>query len=219
MATKNSIGGPKPTWDAQLNRDDLASDDFPTEPLALFEQWFKAARVSDIIEPTGATLATANSEGSPSARTVLVKSFDESGFYFYTNYASRKGKELSQNPQAALLFWWDQLERQVRIEGDIVQVTSAQSDRYFSSRPRGSQIGAHASPQSQPIISRTDLEQAVVETQAKYTHAEVPRPQNWGGYCLKPKHMEFWQGRTSRLHDRLAYSLKNNAWQIERLAP
>lgn len=216
MKTQNSSDG---AWEARLNRGDLESNDFPANPIAFFDQWFDEARASDIIEPTGATLATANNQGCPSARTVLVKSYDEAGFYFYTNYTSRKGEELSQNPQAALLFWWDQLERQVRIEGKIVQVSSAQSDRYFSSRPRGSQIGAHASPQSQAIASRTSLEQAVIETQAKYANAEVPRPQNWGGYCLKPNHMEFWQGRTSRLHDRLAYSLKNSTWQVERLAP
>ncbi len=205
-------------WDARLNRDDLAGD-APADPLSLFGQWFADARSAELIEPTGATLATVGHDAKPSARTVLVKRFDDQGFYFYTNYSSRKGQELSANPHAALLFWWDKLERQVRIEGEVAMLSAGESSRYFASRPRGSQIGAHASPQSEVIASRAVLEQRFAETEAQFGSGEIARPENWGGYRLTPEHIEFWQGRKNRLHDRLLYIRSNKLWRIERLAP
>ena len=165
------------------------------------------------------TLATATADGRPTARIVLLKSFDERGFVFFTNYHSRKGDELSDNPRACLLFYWPQVWRQVRIEGAVEKVTADESDAYFSSRPLGSRIGAWASNQSEVVKSREDLEQQFAELSARYGD-QVPRPPHWGGYRVKPAMIEFWQGRDNRLHDRLRYSLQiNGSWLIERLAP
>lgn len=165
------------------------------------------------------TLATADKDGRPSARIVLMKSFDEQGFVFYTNYDSRKGQELAENPRACLLFYWSPLWRQVRIEGAVEKVSEAESEEYFHSRPLGSKLGAWASDQSQPVESREQLEKQFEEFNSKFAD-NVPRPPHWGGYRLRPDVIEFWQGRENRLHDRLRYTLqKDGSWLIERLAP
>ena len=165
------------------------------------------------------TLATADKEGQPTARIVLLKNFDEQGFVFYTNYDSRKGHELAENPRVCLLFYWSQLWRQVRIEGSVAKVSEAESDEYFHSRPLGSKVGAWASDQSQPVESREQLEKRFEEFSSRFADS-VPRPQHWGGYRVKPDLIEFWQGRENRLHDRMRYNLQpDGTWIIERLAP
>jgi len=190
-------------------------------PIRQFEEWFRILPSLGVSEQdaTSMTLATATADGRPTARIVLLKSFDERGFVFFTNYHSRKGDELSDNPRACLLFYWPQVWRQVRIEGAVEKVTADESDAYFSSRPLGSRIGAWASNQSEVVKSREDLEQQFAELSARYGD-QVPRPPHWGGYRVKPAMIEFWQGRDNRLHDRLRYSLQDNgSWLIERLAP
>jgi len=190
-------------------------------PIRQFEEWFRILPSLGVSEQdaTSMTLATATGDGRPTARIVLLKSFDERGFVFFTNYHSRKGDELSDNPRACLLFYWPQVWRQVRIEGAVEKVTADESDAYFSSRPLGSRIGAWASNQSEVVKSREDLEQQFAELSARYGD-QVPRPPHWGGYRVKPAMIEFWQGRDNRLHDRLRYSLQDNgSWLIERLAP
>ncbi len=189
-----------------------------TDPHDQFSQWFQQALHSEVREPTAMTLATADATGCPSARIVLLKGFDSQGFVFYTNYHSRKGQELTANPQASLLFFWPELERQVRIEGHVSPVPAAESDAYFHSRPLGSRIGAWASPQSQPI-SHADLAARVHEL-AEQLGDHPARPPHWGGYRLQAKRIEFWQGRPSRLHDRLVYARDTDgAWAITRIAP
>jgi len=187
-------------------------------PLEQFSIWFNEALQAQVPEPNAMTLATTTPEGRPSARIVLLKGYDEQGFVFFTNYPSRKGKELASNPYASLLFFWPALERQVRLEGSIEKVTAAESDEYFHSRPLGSRIGAWVSPQSQPI-TRAELEsRTLVLTESLGSNPE--RPDHWGGYRLKPDYVEFWQGRPSRLHDRLVFQRDNNeAWSRLRLAP
>lgn len=187
-------------------------------PLQQFTLWFDEALKAGVPEPNAMTLATATLAGRPSARTVLLKGFDERGLVFFTNYASRKGNELAENPWASLLFFWPALERQVRLEGRIEKVSDAESDEYFHSRPLGSRIGAWVSPQSQPI-TRAELESRTVELTA--TLGEHPqRPPHWGGYRLAPDYVEFWQGRPSRLHDRLAFRQDEaGQWSRQRLAP
>lgn len=206
-------------WQIQLDRHDLAGPNTPEDPIALFSGWLNTARTAGLVDATAMTLATVNTEGKPSARTVLLKGFDATGFRFYSNRRSRKGRELAANPNAALVFWWDRLERQVRIEGAVAELPAAASDAYFAARPRGSQIGAHASPQSRVIDSREALQAAVVQTTERFTDADIPRPDCWGGYRLKPSCIEFWQGRANRLHDRLRYQHSDNVWRCERLAP
>jgi pyridoxamine 5'-phosphate oxidase len=199
-----------------LDRADVAAD-----PIEQFNIWFDEAVVSQILEPNAMILATVGVDGKPSARVVLLKDVDTEGFVFYTNYESRKGFDLAINPYAALCFNWLDLQRQVRIEGEVTKVAETLSDAYFQSRPHGSRIGAWVSPQSQVIESRTILEEKEIELNQKYTNSDfIPRPTHWGGYVLKPTLIEFWQGRSSRLHDRIQYS-KTVAgdWQIERLAP
>lgn len=197
----------------------LAEADIDQSPFTQFGKWFKEAVDAQLYEPNVMTLATADLSGKPSARILLLKAFDENGFVFYTNYASKKGEQLAQNPQAAMVFFWPELERQVRIEGTIVKVSAEESTSYFHSRPKGSQIGATASPQSSVIADRTLLEERVKELTATYEGQEIPRPEHWGGYLLEPDLIEFWQGRPSRLHDRINYTWVEGVWTINRLAP
>lgn len=198
---------------------ELSEADIDKNPIAQFAKWFKDALDAKLYEPNVMTLATAGLSGKPSSRILLLKGFDEDGFVFFTNYNSKKGKDLQENPQAALQFFWPELERQVRIEGIVTKATAEASTAYFHSRPKGSQIGASASPQSTVIPDREILEDRVKELTATYQETEVPRPEHWGGYVLKPAHIEFWQGRPSRLHDRITYTSVNGVWTINRLAP
>lgn len=188
-------------------------------PFEQFSNWFDQAAKSGIAEPNAMTLATVDSHGMPHARVVLLKALDETGFVFYTNYHSDKAKQLAQNPHASLLFFWIELQRQVRISGSVKKVTSAESDAYFGLRPRASQLGALASPQSQVIPDREHLEQRFVLLEKQYSEKPINRPENWGGYRLTPVRMEFWQGRPSRLHDRIVYEKSGSHWLIKRLAP
>ena len=196
----------------------LSETEVPHNPWVLFQLWFDQAVKAQCPEPNSMTLATADQAGNPSARIVLLKGADQNGFTFFTNYESQKGRELAIRPQAALLFHWHELERQVRIKGLVERVSAAESDEYFHSRPAASRIGAWASPQSSAIPSREFLEEAEKRYQAEFGDAP-PRPAHWGGYCLKPTEIEFWQGRPSRLHDRIHYQLDAANWKIERLAP
>jgi len=198
----------------------LTEDRVEKHPYLQFDKWFKDVLKADFREPTAVILATSTRRGKPSARAVLMKEYNENGFVFYTNYQSRKGRELDENPRAALLFYWDRLERQVRVEGKVSKVSSRQSDDYFGIRPRESRIGAIASPQSEVIKDRMVLEKKVAELAKKFEAIEtIPRPVHWGGYTLKPTYFEFWQGQPNRLHDRIAYLLSKGNWKIKRLAP
>jgi pyridoxamine 5'-phosphate oxidase len=198
----------------------LLEKDVAAHPVQQFQKWWEQALAADILEPNAMTLATASADGLPSARIVLVKDFDERGFVFYTNYNSYKALQLEENPKASLLFHWKELERQVRIVGVVEKVADAESDEYFQSRPIGSRVGAWASPQSKVIKNREWLEDAVTKRMEEFREGAVPRPPHWGGYRVKPVIIEFWQGRYSRLHDRIQYSLEENGtWKIERLAP
>ncbi len=192
--------------------------DAHNNPFKQFELWFEEAIKSKANEPNGMILSTVNKKGRPSSRIVLLRGMQNNGFNFFTNYDSRKGKELKENPYGCLLFFWPELERQIRIEGKIEIAPAAISDEYFALRPRNSRIGACASPQSKVLKNRQELEKLVDAINAKYT-ADVPRPKNWGGYILKANYYEFWQGRQSRLHDRICYNLKNKKWVKQRLAP
>jgi len=192
--------------------------DANNNPFKQFETWFEEAIESKANEPNGMVLSTVNKKGRPSSRIVLLRGMQNNGFNFFTNYDSRKGKELKENPYGCLLFFWPELERQIRIEGKIEIAPTAISDEYFALRPRNSRIGACASPQSKVLKNRQELEKLVEAINAKYTE-DVPRPKNWGGYILKASYYEFWQGRQSRLHDRICYNLKKGAWVKQRLAP
>lgn len=195
--------------------------DVDKNPFTQFKKWFENAVAVNILEPNAMTLATANAKGQPSARVVLLKGYDEQGFTFYTNYNSQKGHDISVNPNVALVFAWLPLARQIRIEGRAAKIAPHLSDAYFQSRPKKSQIGAWASPQSQVITSRQVLEDNFQQLSQQYAHVEkLERPPHWGGYRVVPHLVEFWQGRPSRLHDRIGYRLENNGnWNIERLAP
>ncbi len=189
-------------------------------PIEQFTRWWEEAINSHIDEVNAMTLATATPDGLPSARIVLLKGYDENGFVFFTNYNSHKGHELAKNPHAALVFFWKELERQVRIEGVVEKIPAAESDAYFQSRPAGSRIGAWASPQSSVIAGREVIEAAYSQFEKQFSSNSIPRPEHWGGYIVKPISVEFWQGRSSRLHDRILYSLSDSkAWERERLAP
>ncbi|MBD1831493.1 pyridoxamine 5'-phosphate oxidase [Cyanobacteria bacterium FACHB-472] len=201
-------------------RSGLERADADPNPFKQFRKWFDQAREAQLPEPNAMTLATATSLGNPSARMVLLKDFDERGFVFYSNYESHKAQQLQENPWASLVFWWAELERQVRIDGRVEKVSDKESDTYFHSRPLLSQLGAWASHQSQVIDSREVLEQRLEELKEKFENQEIPRPRHWGGYRVIPTGIEFWQGRPSRLHDRLFYQLcDDGSWVIERLSP
>lgn len=217
MTSKQSdIGGIRTAYKlGELSENELAPD-----AIAQFRKWFAEALEKDVMEPNAMTLATSSTDGRPSARIVLLKDLDDAGFGFFTNYESQKGTELNTNPVAALLFFWPELQRQVRVVGKVVKMPAAQSDAYFSSRPAGSRLGAIASPQSREITDRTELDARLAELEQRYADgADIPRPAHWGGYRLQPDTIEFWQGRDNRLHDRLVYSREGTRWKLVRLAP
>jgi pyridoxamine 5'-phosphate oxidase len=189
------------------------------DPIAQFRAWFDGATAAGVAEPNAMVLATATPDGRPSARVVLLKGVDERGFAFFTNNRSRKGRELASNPYAALAFFWTEIERQVRVEGAVVAVAPPESDLYFQSRPRDSQLGAWASPQSEVIAGRAELERRRDELAGQFAGGPVPRPPHWGGFRVVPEAVEFWQGRPGRLHDRLRYSRAAGGWRVERLGP
>lgn len=202
----------------EYERVGLSEGELAADPVDQFRLWLEQVQAVDPVEFTAMTLATADREGRPSARVVLLKGVDERGFVFYTNYESRKGRELAENPRAALVFYWAVLDRQVRVEGTVERTTREESEAYFASRPLGSRLGAWASPQS-GVIQREDLERRVREAAARFGQ-EVPLPDAWGGFRLRHEVVELWQGRLSRLHDRLCYvRLPEGGWRIERLAP
>jgi pyridoxamine 5'-phosphate oxidase len=198
----------------------LSETEVDADPIRQFRAWFEQAEAANLPEPNAMTLATATPDGQPAARVVLLKAFDESGFTFYTNYEGRKGRELTANPRAALLFFWGELQRQVRIEGTVERVSEAESDAYFRSRSLGSRLGAWASQQSEVISGRDVLEDRVRELARRFPEGEVPRPPFWGGFRVWPLSIEFWQGRPDRLHDRLRYQrVQSGGWRLERLSP
>ena len=198
----------------------LTEEDLLGDPIAQFQSWFEDACRAEVFEPNAMTLATVGADGQPSARVVLLKGVDRRGLAFFTNLMSRKSRELDASARAALVFWWGPLARQVRFEGTVERVADAEADAYFASRPRGSQIGAWASPQSAVIADRRALEDAARAHEERFGAGAVPRPEFWGGFRLLPLRAEFWQGRTDRLHDRLRYSRDaSGGWRLERLAP
>ena len=203
----------------EYTRAGLQEPDVDPDPVEQFRRWFDEALAANLREPNAMTVATATPDGRPSARVVLLKGFDERGFVFYTNYEGRKGRELEENPYAALLFYWGELERQVRIEGPVSRVSGEDSDAYYASRPRGSRLGALASEQSRVVGSREVLEGRIGSLEAEYEGSDVPRPAFWGGYRVEPGVVEFWQGRENRLHDRIVYRRGDGDWRIERLQP
>lgn len=202
------------------SRQALTEDSVSQDPLDQFKVWLNEAIVSQVLEPTALVLSTVSADCRPSARVVLLKEVSSEGFVFFTNYESRKGQDLAEHPFACLTFFWAELERQVRIEGSIVKVTDEVSDAYFHTRPRGSQIGAWASPQSKEILSREELELADKKYNEEFASlSAIPRPKHWGGYVLKAERIEFWQGRPNRLHDRILFELDGDNWTRKRLAP
>jgi pyridoxamine 5'-phosphate oxidase len=202
------------------SRFSLREEDLDADPIRQFEKWFEEASLSEIAEPNAMSLATATPKGRPSVRIVLLRAVDQRGFAFFTNYDSRKGRELDANPHAALVFFWQSLERQVRVEGQVERVDVDESDRYFQSRPLASRLGAWASPQSDVIADRQVLEERCRELEARFGDGDIPRPGNWGGYRVIPESIEFWQGGPGRLHDRLRYTKRQGeGWLVERLGP
>jgi pyridoxamine 5'-phosphate oxidase len=199
---------------ARLDEKDVSRD-----PIAEFARWFAEAQAAEVEEPNAMVLATATPDGTPSARVVLLKGFDERGFVFFTDYRSRKGAELEANPRAALVLHWSELERQVRITGDVTRTSAEESEAYYRSRPLGSRLGAWVSHQSQAIPSRDVLEGGLREVERRFAGGDVPLPPYWGGYRVRPEAIEFWQGRENRLHDRVRYEREGDRWKIERLAP
>jgi pyridoxamine 5'-phosphate oxidase len=198
---------------------ELQEGDLHPDPILQFGRWYDEALNANLVEPTAMTLATATSQGVPSARVVLLKGYDDRGFVFFTNYESAKGRELTENPSAALVFWWGVLERQIRVTGTVSRVSGEESDAYFDTRPVGSRLGAIASKQSTVLSSREDLDNRVRELAKQYRDGKIPRPAHWGGFRITPNVIEFWQGRPDRLHDRLRYLRSGKNWKIERLSP
>lgn len=198
---------------------ELSEESVLKNPLDQFKIWMDEAINSNIIEPNAMTIATAQRDGTPSARIVLLRKYDERGFIFFSNYLSAKANDLNENPKASILFYWAELERQVRIAGSVEKISSKESEEYFATRPRGHQISAWASEQSKVISDRKELERQFLEIEKKFEGKEIPLPPFWGGYRLVPIIYEFWQGRESRLHDRIRYSLVDGNWKIERLSP
>ncbi len=198
----------------------LLEKDIASNPITQFAKWWTEVLETAIIEPNAMTLATASTDGMPSARIVLLKGFDENGFVFYTNYESYKALQMNENPKACLVFFWKEIERQVRVVGLVSKISPHESDEYFASRPEGSRIGAWASPQSQVIENRDWLDKRYTILTSEMKNIKIERPPHWGGYVVKPVIVEFWQGRSSRLHDRIQYTLNEDGdWKIERLAP
>jgi pyridoxamine 5'-phosphate oxidase len=198
----------------------LSRDDLDPNPFKQFELWFQQAYQANLLEPNAMSLATATTDAKPSLRTVLLKYFDQKGFVFFTNYSSKKARQIEENPHVSLLFLWLPLERQVIIAGKAIKIPGAESFQYFVTRPRGSQLGAWCSPQSSIISSRKLLEMKLEEMKRKFSHREIPLPSFWGGYRVIPHSFEFWQGRENRLHDRFSYDLQEDgSWEIQRLAP
>ncbi|WP_440999151.1 pyridoxamine 5'-phosphate oxidase [Fodinibius sp. SL11] len=197
----------------------LAESEVCDDPIEQFTEWFEQAFSADLLDVNAMNLSTATKQGKPSSRIVLLKGVDENGFRFYTNYGSRKGRELDENPHAALCFYWAPLERQVRIEGNVERLSRSASENYFKQRPRESRLGAWASKQSSQVGSRTELENRFQEIKQRFKDQEIPLPDFWGGFLLRPKRIEFWQGRKSRMHDRICYEKDENEWNIFRLAP
>lgn len=215
MTNKGDLTAQRREYLAQpLRREDLNED-----PIAQFAKWMDDAIAVSPDDATSMTLATASKEGMPSARIVLLKHFDADGFAWYTDYRSQKGAELAENPQAEIMFYWYGLERQVRIQGNVEKLSQAQGEKYFNERPLGSRISAAASHQSHPVESREALENSVKALEERYPEGDVPHPEQWGGYLLKPTRIEFWQGRESRLHDRFQFNLTDEGWSIQRLQP
>ena len=198
---------------------ELTEQSVPCNPFEQFSNWMDEVIASKMVEPSAMVLSTVSADDCPSSRVVLLKGFDACGFVFFTNYESRKGKELAANPNAAMHFFWPELERQINIRGIVSRVSTEESEAYFCSRPLGSRIGAWASNQSHPIASREELEVKVAELQAKFADGNVPLPPFWGGFRLKPDRFEFWQGRPNRLHDRICYEMNGDNWNISRLSP
>ncbi|QIN79866.1 pyridoxamine 5'-phosphate oxidase [Rubrobacter marinus] len=203
----------------EYTRAGLREGDLAPDPMEQFRRWFDDALAASLHEPNAMTVATATPDGRPSARVVLLKGFDERGFVFYTNYEGRKGRELEANPSCALVFYWGELERQVRVEGRASRVPGEESDAYYESRPLGSRLGAWASAQSREVGERATLEERLRELEGEYEGREVTRPPFWGGYRVEPEVVEFWQGRENRLHDRLAYRRASGGWEVVRLQP
>jgi pyridoxamine 5'-phosphate oxidase len=203
----------------EYTRAGLDKADVDPDPIVQFNEWFEKVIDADLHEPNAMILATATADGKPSARTVLLKGYDERGFVFYTNYEGRKANEIEANPRCSILFYWGELERQVRIEGRASRLSGEESDAYFASRPRGSRLAAWASEQSSPVENRSVLEERVRALEDEYEGREILRPPFWGGYRVEPHTIEFWQGRENRLHDRLVYRREDGAWRIERLQP
>ena len=203
----------------EYSKQTLLEKDVDQNPFVQFSKWWDEAMKSELEEANAMTLATATRNGIPSARIVLLKSVSEDGFVFFTNYGSQKGKELLENPNACLVFFWKELERQIRISGKVEKISTGESDEYFASRPEGSRIGAWASPQSSIITSREVIEKNSEKYRQQFADGQITRPPHWGGYVVRPAVIEFWQGRPDRLHDRIKYTHEENAWKIQRLAP